>query len=99
MTNFDLEAGERLKKEALDNFELTASEWLTQARAVAIEHAKIFGYVTVDDVIGRTGKPVNHHHNVIGAIFATGQFRRVGYTKTRRPEGHARIIGVWEVDD
>ncbi len=85
MTNFDLEAGERLKKEALDNFELTASEWLTQARAVAIEHAKIFGCVTVDDVIG--------------AIFATGQFRRVGYTKTRRPEGHARIISVWEVDD
>ena len=96
---FDFEKGQALKADALDRLEEKGHIWLTQARAVARDHALRFGRVTADDVIAQIGKPDGHHHNLIGAIFANGEFVRVGYTQTKRPEGHARVIGVWRIHE
>ena len=93
---FDLPAGKAAKREALERFEGYAFGWLDNARRVAREICAGQGTVTSDDVLEVTGLPEGLHHNVIGAIFIKG-FARVGFRRTRRPQGHARMIGVWKV--
>ena len=93
---FDLEAGRAMKRDALERFEIKAEDWLCRARDAAREICGRKGAVTSDDVLEIVGMPEGVHHNVIGAIFSKG-FVRVGFRRTRRPEGHARLIGVWKV--
>jgi hypothetical protein len=90
-----LDTGLLLKRRGLDTFEETAADWLALARSVARELCLAYGSTTSDDVIGSIGKPINHHYNVVGAIFGKTDFVRVGFTPTKRPSGHARMIGVW----
>jgi hypothetical protein len=94
--NLDLQAGQRAKRDGLDRVEATAQEWLADARREARHICYRVGTVTTDDVLAKVGLPVGIHHNVIGAIFRTG-FERVGFRPTKRPEGHARLIGVWRM--
>ena len=93
---FDLDAGKAMKRDALERFEVKAQEWLTQAREAAVEICRRKRTVTSDEVLEVVGMPSGPHHNVIGAIFSKG-FVRVGFRRTRRPEGHARLIGVWKL--
>ena len=95
---FDLEAGQAAKEEALERFESESQAWLAQARQIAREVCRRKGTATSDDVLTATGLPEGLHHNVVGAIFRRG-FVRVGFTQTARPEGHARVIGVWEIGE
>ena len=94
---FDQQQGEALKREALDAFEDKATGWLEYARAVARTLARDKGRLTADDVLAVTGMPVGIHHNVVGAIFSSREFLRVGFTKTARPKGHSRIISIWRL--
>jgi citrate lyase beta subunit len=93
---FDLEAGQAMKRDALERFEAKAQDWLARARQAAVEICRRKGTVTSDDVLEAVGMPDGLHRNVIGAIFGRG-FVRVGFRRTRRPEGHARLIGVWKL--
>ncbi len=93
---FDLEAGKAAKRDALERFEVKAEGWLARARQAAWEICRRKGSATSDDVLEVVGLPEGVHHNVIGAIFQKG-FYRVGFQRTRRPEGHARLIGVWRL--
>ena len=93
---FDLEAGRAMKRDALERFEIKAQDWLTQAREAAAAICRRKGTATSDDVLEAVGFPNGIHHNVIGAIFGKGCVR-VGFRRTRRPEGHARLIGVWKL--
>ena len=93
---FDLEAGHALKRDALERFEVKAGDWLDRARQAAMEICRRRGAVTSDEVLEVVGLPEGVHHNVIGAIFQKG-FVRVGFRRTRRPEGHARLIGMWKL--
>lgn len=91
----DLGAGTEAKKNALASFEVRAADWLALARKTARDICRDQGTVTSDDILGEIGMPEGLHHNVVGAIFASGEFIRVGFRRTRRPQGHARMIGVW----
>ena len=91
---FDLLAGKGAKRDALERFEVKAADWLSRARQAAREICRKKGTVTSDDVLEVVGMPQGIQHNVIGAIFQKGVVR-VGFRRTRRPEGHARLIGVW----
>ena len=93
---FDLEAGQAAKRDALERFEVKAEDWLTRARCAARKICRRNGTVTSDDVLEVVGMPEGVHHNVIGAIFSKG-FIRAGFRRTRRPESHARLIGVWKL--
>ena len=93
---FDLKEGRRRKDEAMDAFEQSGREWLMRARSAAAHVCRLRGMVTTDDVLAIGGMPpAGLHHNIIGAIFPRGTWEIVGYTKTQRPEGHARRIGIW----
>ena len=94
---FDLDRGRALKHEAHQAFEERAGWWLGQARRVAREVCREKGSVTSDDVLAVVGLPNGVHHNVVGTIFKERCWVRVGFTQTKRPEGHARLIGVWRL--
>ena len=94
LERFDLVAGKAAKKDGLERFEVKAADWLGRAREAAREICRRKGTVTSEEGLEVVGMPEGVHHNVIGAIFQKG-FVRVGFRRTRRPEGHARLIGVW----
>ena len=97
---FDLDSGQALKQEALDAFEVKATDWLDAARESAALICRTHGAATSDDVLDVVGgAPPHLHHNVIGGIFHSPMFERVGFRPTRRPQGHARIIGVWRLKE
>ncbi len=58
---------------------------------------------TSDDVVELAGLPriesAPNRNNAVGALFQSlakrGVIKRVGYTKTRRAIGHARVVSVW----
>jgi hypothetical protein len=93
--SLDLAAGTEAKKNALASFEIRAADWLALARHTAREICRSQGTVSSDDVLAEIGMPEGFHHNVVGAIFNSREFVRVGFRRTRRPQGHARMIGVW----
>ena len=97
---FDLKEGRRRKDAAMDAFEQSGRQWLGRARMAAMSHLEFIGWVTTDDVLAIVGKPpAGLHHNIIGAIFSGSTWEIVGYTKTQRPEGHARRIGIWRLKE
>ena len=97
---FDLKEGRRRKDEAMDAFEQSGREWLGRSRMAALTIYRHHGNVTTDDVLAIVGKPpAGLHHNIIGAIFSGSTWEIVGYTKTQRPEGHARRIGIWRLKE
>ena len=92
---FDLDEGRERKREGVSRVTERGIVWLDEARAIAIRICRERGRVTADDILSEVGKPMDCHHNIIGAVFVGGLFRRIGNTQTKRPEGHARVIGVW----
>lgn len=101
MTQIGLDLTEGKRRKAEGQEQVKAREdygWLDQARRVARGLALAHGNVTSDDVLARVGRPVGVHHNLIGNIFSVG-FVRIGFTQTKRPEGHSRMIGVWTITE
>jgi len=94
---FDLELGRALKDRAHAGFEEKAAWWLKRARQAAREVCRRKGSATSDDVLAEVGLPDGIHHNVVGAIFREPCWVRAGFVRTRRPEGHARLISVWRL--
>jgi len=96
---FDLSEGQRRKQDGIALVTFHGSGWLNRARAAARAIAAKQGKVTSDEVLAVVGHPEREglHRNSCGAIFQDPGFVLVGYTRTRRPEGHARKIGEWRL--
>jgi hypothetical protein len=69
-----------------------ALKWLSEA----------YGDFSADDLIENIGLPHDiamNKNNAVGAAFTAarriGLIRRVGWTQSRRPEGHGRVIALW----
>lgn len=61
-----------------------------------------YGDFSADDLIESIGLPHDvamNKNNAVGAAFTAarriGLIRRVGWTQSRRPEGHGRVIALW----
>lgn len=70
--------------------------WINRAREAAAAYARFHGTVTSDDLYDICPPPEEAHPNVMGAVFRHG-FRRKGFVKTQRKDGHSRMISVWEL--
>lgn len=100
MNLFDLAESRRLKEAGQIQAELTASlwanDWVGKARYFAIQHARLHGTVTSDDIHRICPMPDSVHPNSMGAIWRTKELVCVGYTVTQRKSGHARRIGIYK---
>lgn len=83
------------KEDAFDAFEHARPDWLSQARAVAVDFARKNGRVTIDDVRKVLPPPEDIDPRIMGAVFAGKQFVRVGYTNSNRATCHKRPISVF----
>lgn len=84
------------KQQVLDLFEQTRNEFLTNCRWIAKRIAKENnGYVNIDQVREQVTTPQGVNPKVYGAVFANGEFERVGFVVTTRKTSHGRPISNW----
>ena len=89
--------GQQLRDFQLDMFEVRDSEFLTNCRNLAIQIAMRQGEVSINDVRKHIQVPSGTHPSVLGVVFRTKQFRKIGLCEASHPEAHARIVRVYEL--
>ena len=68
---------------------------LETVQAIARDLAKIRGVISIDDV---REKVENWNlRNAAGSVFKGAKWEFVAYTRSKRPEAHARIIQTWRL--
>jgi len=97
MTELKL-VGEELKREGQERVAAKNEAWLKNIREFARVVCNIEGSVTTDAL--RQYASLYHreptHHNAWSAVFSQKGWKRIGYVQSKRPEAHARPIGVWQ---
>jgi hypothetical protein len=89
--------GQQIRNAQLDFFEERDSEVLSRCRSLAVQIAKRQGEVSINDVRKHIQVPSGTHPSVLGAVFRTKQFRKIGLCEASHPEAHARIVRVYEL--
>lgn len=97
MSDAPLFDGEARKREGIAAVATGRADWLREARAIAEFIARRDGRVTSDDLQDRIELPEGAHVNLWGSVLRAPHFRQIGYEKSRRPEAHARVIGIWRL--
>jgi hypothetical protein len=93
---FDIQEGKRRRDAGRDRAASAHGEWLEGVRDTAASIAAFEGTVT-SDRLRQAGidTPRNASRNIWGSVFADPRFTSIGYTKSKRPEAHARPIQIW----
>jgi hypothetical protein len=89
--------GQQLRDNQLDMFEVRDSDFLEHCRSLAVQIARRQGEVSINDIRKHIQVPTGTHPSVLGAVFRTKQFRKVGLCEASHPEAHARIVRVYEL--
>ena len=85
------------KEAALDALEQARKDYITEARTVAYMIFLGKGSVTVDDVREVCPPPAGVDPRVMGAIFHTADWVKVGFRNSKRKTCHKRPIAVFEL--
>ena len=87
--------GRDMLQRQMDIFEQRDHHFLERCRALAVMTCKQQGDVSINDIRRFIEVPPGVHPSVLGAVFRTKQFRRVGFTEATHPQAHARVIRVY----
>lgn len=90
-------AGRDMRERQLDIFEQRDHQFLERCRALALLICKQQGQVSINDIRAIIEVPPGVHPSVLGAVFRTKQFKRVGYTEAAHPQAHARVVRVYSL--
>jgi hypothetical protein len=93
----NLTQGQQIRDAQLDFFEHRDSDFLEHCRSLAVQIAKRQGEVSINDIRKLIAVPFGTHPSVLGAVFRTKQFRKIGLCEASHPEAHARIVRVYEL--
>lgn len=86
----------KTKQQAFDQFEQERAELLLNARWVAQNIAERHsGKCNIDQVRSEVKCPTWVNPKFFGAVFADGNWERIGYVTSTRPETHGRPISQW----
>ena len=80
----------------LPEMENKPTNWLKEARLVAVDIAKTHGEVSADDVFDARPPPSNIEPRTMGAVFKTKDFEFVRYVQGRRS---VRAIGIYKLKE
>ena len=78
-------------------FEEFRRDWLSQARHKALEIALRRGEVCADDIHEECPVPGGIDPRVMGAVFASKDWLKVGYTQSKRKVCHNRPIAIFQL--
>jgi len=95
----NLTQGQQIRDAQLDFFEHRDSDFLDHCRSLAVQIARRQGEVSINDIRKLIAVPFGTHPSVLGAVFRTKQFRKIGLCEASHPEAHARIVRVYELAD
>lgn len=86
------------RDEALDALEIARREYVAQARAAAFVVASKMpdGMITIDDVRAVCPPPDGIDPRVMGTILRAPDWRKIGYTNSRRGTCHKRPVAIFE---
>ncbi len=76
---------------------ITRQTWMKAARGAARKAALEKGRVTIDDVRAVCPPPPDADPRIMGAVFAGGEFVRMGFEASSRAACHGRPIGVFQL--
>lgn len=82
-------------KTAQDLFKSERETWLQDCRATARKLLQRKSEITINDVLAECPRPSYLNPNTTGAVFMDNDFRLVRYTRSTKRSAHARVIGVW----
>jgi len=89
--------GRDMRDRQLDIFEQRDHQFLERCRALAMVLCKQHGKVSINDIRQYIEVPPGVHPSVLGAVFRTKQFTRVGFIEAAHPEAHARVVRVYSL--
>jgi hypothetical protein len=92
-------AGQQIRNSQLDMFEARDGEFLTRCRNIAMQIAMRKGEVSINDIRAHIQVPSGVHPSVLGAVFRTKQFKKIGLCEASHKEAHARVIRVYALAD
>ena len=95
----NLTQGQQIRDAQLDFFEHRDSDFLDHCRSLAVQIARRQGEVSINDIRKLIAVPFGTHPSVLGAVFRTKQFRKIGLCEASHPEAHARIVRVYELTE
>lgn len=87
------------KSQAMTLFEQQRAEFLSNCRWIAYKIGQRKGNVTIDDVRAEVKIPSWVDGRVMGAVFNTEDWEKVGYTTTKIKASHGRPIAVFRHKD
>jgi hypothetical protein len=89
--------GHQLKERQLDIFEQRDHQFLERCRSLATMICRERGTVSINDIRQFIEVPPGVHPSVLGAVFRTKQFKKVGLVEASHPQAHARIVRVYQL--
>jgi hypothetical protein len=99
MATTDLTAGRAMRERQLDFFEQRDADFLNHCRSLAVQIASRQGEVSINDIRKHIQVPSGVHPSVLGAVFRTKQFKKIGLCEASHKEAHARVIRVYALAD
>ena len=97
MLNVNL--GQQIRDQQLDMFEVRDSDFLNSCRSLAMQIAKRNGEVSINDVRQHLQVPAGVNPSVLGEVFRTKAFKKIGMCEANHKEAHARIVRVYALTD
>jgi hypothetical protein len=94
-----MKVGQIIRDAQLDLFEQRDADFLVRCRVVAAEVCRQRGSVSINDVRERVQIPAHLHPSVLGAVFRTKQFVKVGLVEANHPQAHARVVRVYQLQE
>lgn len=91
--------GQQLKDRQLDIFEQRDHQFLERCRSLAVMICRERGTVSINDIRQFIDVPPGVHPSVLGAVFRTKQFKKVGLVEASHPQAHARIVRVYQLKE
>jgi len=91
--------GQQLKDRQLDIFEQRDHQFLERCRSLAVMICRERGTVSINDIRQFIEVPPGVHPSVLGAVFRTKQFKKVGLVEASHPQAHARIVRVYQLKE
>ena len=83
------------KEDAFEAFEAHRPDWLTEARDCAMSLGQYGATVTIDDVRELCPPPPDADPRIMGAVFKSKQWKKVGRRSSRRRECHHRPVAIF----
>lgn len=95
----DLQIGRALRDSQLALFEQRDTDFLEQARALAVAIARSTGQVCINDIRAELRLPAETHPSVLGAVFRSKKFTAIGFTEATHKAAHARVVRVYKLTE